>query len=186
MHQLGGDNGIVTPAHLILAPSDLGDTTSPLSFKSIGVNSLKESAAFPKVRNFTKACTRHLVYEPSKLSDRYSALNTLYSGGSRFLNSSSLTLVRQRALPLVSSLGAGAPTGLLDSVSFSQFLNSSLGSRNFDSTSTSLSQASQSLQAVTPANMNTIELLAYRSSVPTAEGDTLQPQTNLKAPLGTG
>jgi len=127
MYQNETDDRIVTPAHLLLIPANMTATSTFLNFKDIGLNTLKESAAFSKIRNFTKAYSTHLVHSPSHFTTKYQKLNSLYTDESSFLNTSSLGHTKQHTLTSVSTLGNDFTSNSLDLKSFSQFLDSNAG-----------------------------------------------------------
>ena len=48
MYQNEADDRIVTPAHLLLMPSDPSGSANFLNFRDIGISTLRESSAFLK------------------------------------------------------------------------------------------------------------------------------------------
>ena len=127
MHQNEADDRIITPAHLLLIPSDSSGVASFLNFKDIGVSTLRESSAFAKIRNFTKTYSTHLNHTPSSFAAKYHKLNSLYADENTFLNTSSFGVNKQFNANAISSLGNGFTSTVLDSASFSRFLDSSTG-----------------------------------------------------------
>lgn len=127
MYQNETDDRIVTPAHLLLIPANMSSTSTFLNFKDIGLNTLKESSAFSKIRNFTKAYSTHLVHTPSYFTAKYQKLNSLYTNENSFLNTSSFGHTKQHTLTSVSTLGNDFTSSSLDLKSFSQFLDANFG-----------------------------------------------------------
>ena len=142
MHQNEADDRIVTPAHLLLIPSDSSGVTSFLNFKDIGVSTLRESSAFSKIRNFTKTYSTHLNHTPSSFTSKYHKLNSLYMDENAFLNTSSFGVSKQHNATAISSLGNGFTSTVLDSAAFSRFLDSSTGISLPSQTSLPLTHAS--------------------------------------------
>ena len=125
MYQNEADDRIVTPAHLLLMPSDPSGSANFLSFRDIGVSTLRESSAFSKIRNFSKAYSTQLVHSPSTFVSKYQKLSALYMDENSFLDTSSFGVSKQHNFASISTIGNGFSSTLLDSRSFSQFLDSS-------------------------------------------------------------
>ena len=136
MYQNEADDRIVTPAHLLLIPSDPSGSTNFLNFRDIGVSTLRESSAFSKIRSFSKAYSTQLVHSPSTFVSKYQKLSALYMDENSFLDTSSFGVTKQHNFASISTLGNGFSSTLLDSKSFSQFLNSA---NNIDHVATSVS-----------------------------------------------
>ena len=142
MYQNEADDRITTPAHLLLMPSDPAGVVNFLNFKDIGINTLRESSAFSKIRNFTKVYSTHLVHTPSTFTSKYQKLNSLYVDENNFLNTSSFGVSKQHSSASISTLGNSFASTLLDSKSFAKFLDSNVG---FDTTlNSSLNETSKS------------------------------------------
>ena len=124
MYQNEADDRIVTPAHLLLMPSDATGSANFLNFRDIGVSTLRESSAFAKIRNFTKVYSTQLVHTPSVFASKYQRLSSLYLDENNFLPTSSFGVGKQYNAAAISSLGNGFSSTLLDSKSFAQFLDS--------------------------------------------------------------
>ena len=127
MYQNEAEDGVVTPAHLLLIPSDSNNAVNFLNFRDIGVNTLRESAAFAKIRNYSKIYSTHLVHTPSTFTNKYQQLHALYVDENSFLGTSSFGVSKQHNSHSLSSIGNNFTSTVLDSQSFSQFLNSTSG-----------------------------------------------------------
>jgi len=127
MYQNKSEDRVITPAHLLLIPSDSGNSVSFLNFNNIGLNTLRESSAFSKIRNSTKVYNSHLVHTPSYFTGKYSKLNTLYSDENSYLTTSSFGVKKQHSLYTASAAGNSPTLNMLDMNSFNQFLDSNLG-----------------------------------------------------------
>ena len=125
MYQNEADDRIVTPAHLLLMPSDPSGSANFLNFRDIGISTLRESSAFSKIRNFSKTYSTQLVHNPSTFVSKYQKLSSLYMDENSFLDTSSFGVSKQHNFASISTIGNGFCSTLLDSKSFSQFLDSS-------------------------------------------------------------
>jgi len=126
MYQNKLEDRVITPAHLLLLPVDSSSTLNFVNFKNVGLNTLKESSAFSKVRNFTKVYNTHLVSTPSSFSNKYSTLHNVFVDENQSLTSSSFGLKRQHNLASSTSIGNSNSTLQLDQLSFNRYLNSNL------------------------------------------------------------
>jgi hypothetical protein len=126
MYQNKAEDAVITPAHLLLVPSDVHNSLNFLNFSNVGVNTLSESSAFPKIRNASKVYNSHLVHTPSPLSSKYKTLSSLYANENTYLRSSSFGLQRQHNLASTSALGNSFSASVLDSNSFEKFLSNNL------------------------------------------------------------
>lgn len=126
MYQNKAEDSVVTPAHLLLIPSDAGNSVNFLNFSNIGVNTLREASAFTKIRNFTKVYNSHLIHTPSLFVSKYNKLNSLYLDENSYLTTSSFGVKKQHNLYATSALGNSSASTLLDTTSFNRFLHSNL------------------------------------------------------------
>ena len=123
MYQNEVDDRITTPAHLLLMPLNLSEAPTLLNFRDIGISTLRESSAFAKIRNFTKAYSTHLITTPSLFSAKYQRLTSLYIDENLFLPTTSFGNQRQHSMAAISTLGNGSSSTLMDTHSFLKFLN---------------------------------------------------------------
>lgn len=142
MYQNKPEDRVITPAYLMLTPVDSGNTVNFLSFKDIGLNTLRESSAFAKIRNATKVYNGLLVHTPSNLSSKYASLNSLYVDENSYLSTSSLGLRRQHNLASTASLGNSFLSTSLDTQSFKKFLATNIGIESKDSHHVPMTDAS--------------------------------------------
>ena len=127
MHQSRTDNHLKIPRHLLLTPSDSLGAASLSNFKDLGAHTLRESAAFASIRNFTKTYPIHSDYRSPSFVAKYRRLNSLYADEGTFLSFSSFGVNGQLEADAISSLGNSFTSTILDSESFLRFLNSSTG-----------------------------------------------------------
>jgi heme/copper-type cytochrome/quinol oxidase subunit 2 len=78
---------VVTPAHLLMLPVDNYKVLNFLNFNDIGANPLIESAAFKKIRMFSKTFTANLMHVPSAYSAKYKTLSSVYVNEGLYTNS---------------------------------------------------------------------------------------------------
>ena len=126
MYQNKFEDQVITPAHLLLLPLDNNSSLNFINFRDVGLNTLKESSAFSKIRNYTKVYNTHLVHTPSELTTKYLFINKTFMNENSFLSTSSFGLKRQHNLISNSTFSSLPSSTLLDSKSFDQFLNSNL------------------------------------------------------------
>ena len=126
MYQNKAEDAVITPAHLLLAPSDSSNSLNLLNFKNIGLNTLEQSSAFPKIRNASKVYNSHLVHTPSSLSAKYKTISSLYANENDHSQTSAFGLKRQHNLASTSALGNSFSSTVLDNTSFQKFLSANL------------------------------------------------------------
>jgi hypothetical protein len=126
MYQNKLEDRVITPAHLLLVPSDASGMVNFMNFKNIGLNTLQASSAFSKIRNSTKVYNSHLVHTPSTFTNKYYSINNTFSSEDDFLTTSSFGIKKQHNLASTSSLGNSFSSTMLDSASFNQFLEANL------------------------------------------------------------
>lgn len=136
MYQNKPEDRVVTPAHLMLIPLDSNSMTNFLNFKNIGVNTLRESTAFSKIRNATKVYNSHLVHTPSTFTSKYYSLNNMFADENNYLTTSSFGVKKQHNLNASSSYGNSFASTTLDLTSFNKFLDVNLGLSQPTSTET--------------------------------------------------
>jgi hypothetical protein len=129
MYQNKSEDRVITPSHLLLLPLDSTNTLNFLNFKNIGVNTLQESSAFSKIRNFTKIYNSHLVSLPNNFSDKYHKLNLIFGDENSYLTSMTFGLRKQHNLLSTSSLGNSFNSTVLDENSFNTFLSTNTTSK---------------------------------------------------------
>ena len=124
MYQNEATDGVISPAHALLIPQDGSGIVNFLNFKDLGLNTLRESSAFAKIRNFTKTYSTSLTHNNAEFTAKYQHLSTLYLNENDFLDAHSFGVLKQHGVSSISSLGNGSAGVLLDLPSFERFLNS--------------------------------------------------------------
>jgi len=115
----------VTPAHLLVLPSDNSKILNLMSFKDIGVDVLQASKAFKQIRASARVYTTNLVYTPSAFTSKYIKINNLFFNENDLINSNNFGHKRQHTLTSSSATTAVNAT-FLDLRSLNKFLNYNL------------------------------------------------------------
>jgi len=116
------DDAVISPAHLLVLPSDNSRVLNLLNFKNIGTDNLQASLAFKQVRAHARIYTTNLTHNPSFLSNKYLKINNLYFNESDLVNSTNFGLKRQHNLTSTAATTSVNST-FLDSKSLSKFLS---------------------------------------------------------------
>ena len=89
---------IITPAHLLVIPSDNNRILNFLNFNDIGSNALYESNAFKRIRMFSKNYTASLfTFLPNSYASKYKQISSYYINRSAYEDSSLYGLRRQHS-----------------------------------------------------------------------------------------
>ena len=88
-------DNVVTPAHLLVLPFDNYKTLNFLNFNDIGSNPLHESAAFKKVRMFSKFSSNNLIDPTFNFSSKYKFFFNNFLDKNSFLQSTYPGIKRQ-------------------------------------------------------------------------------------------
>lgn len=174
MYQNKEEDAVITPAHLLLIPNAAGTPFNFVNFSNIGSNTLKESSAFPKIRNFNKVYNSHLIQSPSSLSSKYNTINSLYVDEGSSFDASLFGVKKQHNLLSTSATGNSPVTHAIDSTSFNQYLSETLNVNTavdllHPSNSMKLKSALSLTKPVTPTSYSDVsrtKALLATSSVP--------------------
>lgn len=90
-------DAIITPAHLLILPVDNFKLLNFLNFNDIGVNPLRETSAFKKIKSFSKTSISELT-TPSFLSIKHKNLINASASDTVFNESTNFGLKRQHNL----------------------------------------------------------------------------------------
>jgi len=113
MYRNKAEDRVVTPAHLLLIPTDASTMVNFVNFKNIGLSTLQASSEFSKIRSAVKAYNPHLAHAPSNFVSKYHTLDTTFASEDDFLTTP--------------SLGNSFASTLLYSASFTTRLETNLG-----------------------------------------------------------
>lgn len=119
----------VTPAHLLLTPMDNSKVINFMNFKDIGVDTVQASAAFKKIRAYSKVYSSNLTHTTDSLTAKYNQINNTYLTDNVFTDSLAYGNYRQHNLTSVAATSAHNAS-LLDEKSMEQFLNYTAGIYN--------------------------------------------------------
>ena len=115
---------VVTPAHLLLLPFDNSNVAGFANFSDVGVNTLKQSAAFAKIRANSKLFNTNVVSNPDEFALKYSKINNLAFNDNSTIESLNYGNLRQHNLVSSQAVINNLST-FLTSNDMTSFLNSS-------------------------------------------------------------
>jgi hypothetical protein len=84
-----------TPAHLLLLPNDNSNILNFMNFDEIGINTVKDSAAFKKIQFFSKTNTESIFNLKSDFESNYYRLSSLYNTDLKLMSSLNYGMARQ-------------------------------------------------------------------------------------------
>jgi heme/copper-type cytochrome/quinol oxidase subunit 2 len=89
---------ITTPAHLLMLPFDNANVANFLNFNDVGVNTLKQSTAFAKIRANSKLFNTNVVVNADQFALKYSKINELAFNSNTEVETSNYGNIRQVGL----------------------------------------------------------------------------------------
>jgi len=95
---------VITPAHMLVIPSDNYKLLNFSNFNDLGSSSVQEINAFKKIRMFSKTYTSNLNFIPNNYSYKYKLFSNLYLNDLNFSDSQLYGLKRQHSYLSSSSL----------------------------------------------------------------------------------
>lgn len=113
---------VVTPAHLLVLPLDNKNVANFLNFQDIGANTLKQSAAFSKIRANSKLFNTNVVTNASQFALKYNTINALAFNDINFSETNNYGNVRQHNLTAAASSANNLST-FLNETEMMDFLN---------------------------------------------------------------
>lgn len=111
---------------MLVLPNDNGKVLNHLNFNDIGVNTLKESQAFKKIRQSSKTFTTNLVLTPGTLIGKYNSLYDLYLKDSNTTDSINYGNMRQHNMTATLA-STNVNRVSLDTISSIKLINQTLG-----------------------------------------------------------
>lgn len=134
-YQTKSQDSPIIPASVVFNTLSSLDDAPQTNFDQVGVNTLKLSASFPRIRNNTKIYNTHLLITPTNYAHHSYNLNTLYSSPNDFLSSTDFGITRTtNFLPAISTVTNSEST--IDSSSFEKFLDVQTNKTPFSTTLT--------------------------------------------------
>lgn len=119
------NDSIISPAHFLVIPFDNSKLFNFMDFNDLGVDNLKESDAFKKIRLHSKVYTTNLVHTPSIFVNKYNKLSTFFINENNLTNSLNYGNRKQHNLTSNAALSS-INSVLLDSNSIEKLLMSNL------------------------------------------------------------
>ncbi len=127
---------IITPAHLLVIPSDNYKLLNFVNFSDIGSSSIQEINAFKKIRMFSKTYTSNLSFIPNNYSQKFKFFSNLYLNDNSFMDSQAYGFKRQHNFLSTSSLLNNQST-FLNMNSLNKFINFNFKNSEFHKNSSS-------------------------------------------------
>jgi hypothetical protein len=112
---------VISPAHVLLLPTDNAKLFSFLNFADLGKSREKPYTAFTNTQRFSKTYKTNLVHTPSTFTDKYVKLNNFFTTESNLTSSTSYGMVRQHNLTSIAAV-LNNNAAFLDQKSFKKFL----------------------------------------------------------------
>lgn len=119
------DDSIISPAHLLVLPSDNSKVLNMMNFKNIGVDTLQASKAFKQIRASARIYTTNLNHNPSFFTDKYVKINNLFMNEYSLSPTNSFGIKRQHNLTSAAATTAIYST-FLDKKSLDKFVSYNL------------------------------------------------------------
>lgn len=94
-YQNKSNDQVITPAHLLVIPSDNYKLLNFINFNDIGSSNIQEINAFKKIRMFSKTYTSNLNFVPNKFTQKFKTFSNLYLNDLSFTDSYLYGLKRQ-------------------------------------------------------------------------------------------
>ena len=92
------DDSVISPAHVLVLPSDNSRILNLMNFKDIGTDTLQASKAFKQIRASSRIYTTNLIHNPSYFTNKYIKFNNLFFNENDLINSNNFGLKRQHTL----------------------------------------------------------------------------------------
>jgi len=103
-YQNKSNDQVITPAHMLVIPTDNYKLLNFYNFNDLGSSSIQEINAFKKIRMFSKTYTSNLNHIPNNFSSKYKLLSNLYLNDLNFSDSYLYGLKRQHNFLSMSSI----------------------------------------------------------------------------------
>lgn len=135
-YQNKSNDQVITPAHLLVIPTDNYKLLNFINFNDIGSSNIQEINAFKKIRMFSKTYTSNLSFVPNNYSQKFKIFSNLYLNDLSFTDSYLYGLKRQHNY-LSSSALLNNQSTFLNMSSLAKFINfnfqSTLSQQNIES-----------------------------------------------------
>ena len=124
-YQTKVDDTAISPAHVLVLPSDNSKILNLMNFKDLGIDTLQASKAFKQVRASARIYTTNLNHNPSFFVNKYNKINNLFFNENSLITSNSFGIKRQHNLTSSAATTAIYST-FLDKKSLDKFLSFNL------------------------------------------------------------
>ena len=121
-YQNKSSDQIITPAHLLVIPTDNYKLLNFINFNDIGSSNVQEINAFKKIRMFSKTYTSNLTFVPNAYTQKFKFFSNLYINDLSFSDSYLYGLKRQHNYLSSTSLLNNQST-FLNMSSVNKFIN---------------------------------------------------------------
>jgi heme/copper-type cytochrome/quinol oxidase subunit 2 len=119
------DDTAISPAHVLVLPSDNSKVLNLMNFKDLGIDTLQASKAFKQIRASARIYTTNLNHNPSFFANKYNRINNLFFNENNLSVSNSFGIKRQHNLTSSAATTAIHST-FLDKKSLDKFLSYNL------------------------------------------------------------
>ena len=178
-YQVKPQDSAVTPASLVFNTLGSLPSGAQTQFKNSGVDSLKLSGAFPRIRNNTKVYNTHLIHDTNTSSDKNFKISSLYSSANSSLEALDFGITRSSnfvsGIALLNSENAS-----LDNKSLSNFLNTQTNHLNLESFEDKASLLGLNYLSLPSSNSNTFD--GRTSTNPASDFSSITKKTRLSNP----
>ena len=89
---------MITPTHLLVLPFDNTNIANFANFNDAGFNTLKQSAAFSKIRANSKLFNTNIITNPTNFSSKFHKINKFIFSENSYISSNTYGSVRQHNL----------------------------------------------------------------------------------------
>ena len=89
---------VITPTHLLVLPFDNTNIANFANFNDAGFNTLKQSAAFSKIRANSKLFNTNIITNPTNFSSKFHKINKFIFSENSYISSNTYGSVRQHNL----------------------------------------------------------------------------------------
>lgn len=151
---------VISPAHILLLPTDNAKLFSFLNFSDIGKSREKPYTAFMNTQRFSKTYKTNLVHTPSTFTDKYVKLNNFFNTEASLTSSTNYGMVRQQNLTSIAAV-LNNNAAFLDQRSFKKFLTYTMrynSESRYMRPSARLFRPYQAMQSASLRSLNTITL----------------------------
>ena len=116
----------MSPAHLVISPSDNSGLVNLSDFSKVGLSSMQDSSAFKKIQYHSKSPSTSLFDSSTSGYSKFGVLSSLYNNNSKLINSKDYYTDRQDSYSALLSTQANLSSSL-ESSSVNKYLDYNFG-----------------------------------------------------------